>query len=64
MQRWAGFLCETSEGLIILDQEGFEGEWPSEPLWCSQAALTEWKWRKIRGHLNWSVQFANCVVLR
>lgn len=59
MQRWAGFLCEISEGLIILDQEGFEGERPSEQLWCSQTSLTEWKCRESRGH-----QFANPEVSR
>lgn len=64
MQRWAEFLCEISEGLIILDQEGYEGERPSEQLWWSQTGLTERRCRKSRGHLIRSVQFANPDVSR
>lgn len=58
-----GFLCRISEGLIILDQEGFE----DEQLWCIQTGLTEGKRTKITimyrrsstGSLTRSVPFAN-----
>lgn len=57
-----GFLCRISEGLIILDQEGFE----DEQLWCIQTGLTEGKRTKIttysrygRGPLTRNVPFAN-----
>lgn len=62
-----GFLCRISEGLIILDQEGFE----DEQLWCIQTGLTEGKRTKItmyrrhgRGPLTRNVPFANPDVKR